>query len=264
MSLPFVDIHCHMVPGIDDGAQDHADSLAMALLAVDEGFETTIVTPHQLGSFARNQGDDIRSRCQELQELLDANAVPLRVLPGADVRIDDGMIDKLVSGEVVTLGDHRKHVLLELPHELYLPLEPILESLDRHGMVGILSHPERNHGILRKPSLIEPLVEAGCLMQVTAGSLMDGFGSASKALAEQMCKKGLVHFLATDAHGPRARRPKMKDAYARACELAGEAAANKWCREFPALVAQGKSVPGGLVKTETPKRSAWSFWSKAG
>ncbi len=263
MPPSFVDIHCHLLPGIDDGARDAADSLAMSLLAVDEGIETIVVTPHQLGGYAANRGDEIRVRTIELQELLRVNGVPLKVLPGADVRIDEGMIDQLASGEVLTIADKRKHVLLELPHELYMPIEPVIEALSRHGMVGVLTHPERNRGILNQPTLVEPLVEAGCLMQVTAGSLTGGFGAASQALAEQMCRRGLVHFLATDAHGPRSRRPKIRDAFARAVALAGEQAATSWCCEYPSLAAQGKPVPQGAVTVAPPKRSAWSFWKKA-
>lgn len=262
MANGFVDIHCHLVPGIDDGAKDASESLAMALLAVEEGIDTVVVTPHQLGAFARNSGDAIRVRTVELQELLDAHGVPLRVLPGGDVRIDAGMVAKIEAGEVMTLGDHRKHVLLELPHEIYLPLEPLLDELASHGMVGILSHPERNQGILQQPGLLQPLVEAGCLMQVTAGSLLGNFGSSSQALAEKMCQKGWVHFLATDAHGPKSRRPRMREAYQRACELAGEAAADLWCREFPRCVAQGRDVPKGVVEVRPPSRG-WNFWRKA-
>ena len=263
MDTGFVDIHCHLVPGIDDGASNQAESLAMALLAVDEGIDTIVVTPHQMGSFARNTGDEIRVRTVELQELLDANGIPLRVLPGGDVRIDTGLVPGVASGDVMSLADHRRHVLLELPHELYMPLEPLLDELDRAGLVGVLSHPERNRGLLATPGLIEPLVDAGCLMQVTAGSLLGGFGPASQAMAEQMCRRGHVHFLATDAHGPKSRRPRMRAAHERACELAGQEAADKWCREFPRLVAEGRDVPAGVVHTEAPRSRGFRFWRKA-
>ena len=145
---PFVDIHCHLIPEIDDGAKSWEESLAMAEMAVSDGFATMIVTPHQLGTYSHNSGDLIRQKALELQEELDARGIPLEILPGADVRIEDSMMAGLRAGSVVSLGDHRRHVLLELPHELYFPLEGILEDLTRAGMVGILSHPERNQGLL--------------------------------------------------------------------------------------------------------------------
>ena len=181
-SEPFVDIHCHLLPGVDDGAQDLEESLAMAKMAVDDGFETIVATPHQLGSNGHNQGDDIRAGVERLQQCFDAEQIGLRVLPGADVRIDEGMVEGLRSGQVLSLGDHRRHVLLELPHEIYLPLEGLVERLASQGMVGILWHPELSRGILRRAEVVGPLVDAGCLMQVTAGSLTGFFGSQIEQL----------------------------------------------------------------------------------
>ena len=258
----FVDIHCHLLPGIDDGASDFEESLAMARLSVDQGVDTVVVTPHQCGAFAHNRGDEIRRRTEELQANLQAAEVPLRVLPGADVRIEDDLIEQLTSGQVLTLGDLGRHVLLELPHELYFPLEPVLEGLQRIGMVGILSHPERNAGLLQRPALVDELVLQGCLMQVTAGSLLGSFGTASQAMAEKMARRGAIHFLSTDAHGPKSRRPRLGDAFNVAKKLAGEQAATLWCREFPRAVAQGRDVPEGFVRTTSEKRSVWSLWSR--
>ena len=255
----YADIHCHLLPGIDDGASDLATTLAMAQMAVEDGIHTMVVTPHQLGNFSRNSGEDIRRETILLQRVLAERRIPLEILPGGDVRIEDGMVEKIVSGEVLSLGDHRRHVLLELPHELFFPLDAILKSLEREGMTGILSHPERNQGIMRNPGLLEPLVERGCLMQITAGSLMGTFGSRSQELAEWMLEHGLVHFVATDAHGVKARRPLMTRAYDRIAELVGEAVAGDLCTINPELVACGKPVEGGV--RSKPRRSWSGFFS---
>jgi protein-tyrosine phosphatase len=133
-------------------------------------------------------------------------------------------------------------VLLELPHELYFPLDDVLESLRRAGFVGILSHPERNQGLLKQPRLIPPLVDRGCLMQVTCGSLLGTFGPASQQMSEWLLEQGLVHFLATDAHGHNARRPLMKHAFERAKQILGEELAVDLCCRNPAAVAAGEDV----------------------
>ena len=256
MHAGYVDIHCHLLPGIDDGAKDWETTLGMAQMAVTDGIETIIVTPHQLGNFEKNQGDDVRSRTQELQRVLDQYRIPLRVLPGGDVRIEDGMIEKLQSGEVLSLGDLRKHVLLELPHELYFPIEKVLADLNSLGMVGILSHPERNHGLLRDSAPLSGLVEKGCLMQVTAGSLMGTFGPASQKMSEWMLSEGLVHFIATDAHGTRSRRPLIQRAYDRVAQLTDINTADDLCRRNPALVATGKRVTSGRRRIQ-PRQKGW-------
>ncbi len=251
----FVDIHCHMLPGIDDGAADWQESLEMARMAVSDGTQTVIVTPHQLGNFAHNQGDDIRRLVKQMQDVLREQGIPLEVMPGADVRIEDGMLEKLASGEVLSLGDLGGHVLLELPHELYFPLEGILDALSRQGLIGILSHPERNRGILRDCEILGPLVDAGCLMQVTAGSLMGTFGSSSQQLSECMLSEGLVHFISTDAHGMKSRRPLMRRAFDRVAELTDQQTAIDLCSIYPGLVARKQRVPAG--RRTIKKRGGW-------
>jgi protein-tyrosine phosphatase len=256
MTHSFVDIHCHLLPGLDDGAKSIEESLAMARLAVAEGTTTIIATPHQLGNFGRNAGDDIRCRVAALQGELDAAKIAIKVLPGADVRIESGMVEAIVQGEVLTLGDHRRHVLLELPHELYLPLEPVLEELARRKMVGVLSHPERNQGILGQPKVLPPLVDAGCLLQITAGSICGTFGPQPREFCEWLLAEGLVHFVATDAHGARSRRPLMRRAYERVAELTDEATAIELCSVNPGKVAAGGSVgPGRRVQPR--RRRNW-------
>ena len=246
--MPFVDIHCHLVPAIDDGASDWNETLAMARMAVADGIETIVCTPHQLGNFSMNRGETIRAAVTQLQQVLTDHQIPLRVLPGADVRIEPQMIAGLGSGDVVSLADLRRHVLLELPHELYFPLEPVLAQLEAVGMVGILSHPERNQGILGNPSVLEPLVERGCLMQVTAGSLVGTFGPQIQKFSESMIEAGLVHFVSTDAHGIKSRRPKLGRAFDHIAAMTSVQYAELIACTNPAAVAAGGVVQPGKVR----------------
>jgi len=259
--MSFADIHCHLLPGIDDGAKDWDESLAMARMAVEDGTSTMILTPHQLGSFAHNHGELIRQLTAECQQRLRAAGIPLVVLPGADVRIEPEMIAGIIQGNVLTLGDHGMYVLLELPHELYLPLEPVLHQLSRRNMVGILSHPERNQGILRRPEILPSLVDAGCLLQITAGSLCGAFGSQAQRLSEWLLAKGLAHFVATDAHGVHSRRPLMRRAFERVQELTDYRTAMELCCHNPGRVAEGNPLQG--VHRMIGSREGRSFLRRA-
>lgn len=265
MSAPFVDIHCHLIPGIDDGARDWTQSLAMAQMAVADGIQTIICTPHQLGSFAHNRGAEIRRRTTRLQQLLQEHQVPLRVLPGGDVRVEADMISQIRSGEVLTLGDRGVHVLLELPHELYFPLDDVLQRLHQLGMQGILSHPERNQGLLHDWSIAEALVDQGCLMQITAGSLHGAFGPASQKLALWMLDYELAHFIASDAHGHLSRRPLLRRAYDLAKERCGVETARRICCEHPRAVAAGELIQPPQPKPRRRPRLAtnWLPWRRA-
>jgi protein-tyrosine phosphatase len=262
--LHFVDIHCHLLPELDDGAGSWDEALAMARLAAADGISTIVATVHQLGNFAENRGDKIRTQADRLQTILNQRGVALKVLPGADVRIEPGMIGKIRTGEVLTLADRGRHVLLELPHEVYLPLDRLLFDLKRAGLTGILSHPERNQGIIAQPGVVKSLVESGCLIQVTAASLLGGFGTRVRSVAEQFVKQGLVHFVSTDAHSPRSRPPLLSEAYDRVVELASPAMATEcFCRN-PAAVAAGKAVAPGRRKISSPVRMGWLPWSRVG
>ena len=263
-SVPFVDIHCHLIPGIDDGAKSWQESLAMAEMAVADGTRTIILTPHQLGAFSHNDGDTVRARTNELQQQLQDHRVPLQVLPGGDVRIEEGMLAGLRNGQVMSLADHGKHVLLELPHELYFSMEGVLDGLNSAKMVGILSHPERNQGLLKNPQTVKHLVEYGCLMQITAGSLMRTFGPNCEQLAVWMLEEGLVHFVASDAHGARARRPLLGRAFQRVAELVGDEVATAICCTNPAAVAAGQPIETTRYKPKRRGLASWFKWRKAG
>lgn len=258
MHEPFADIHCHLLPGIDDGANRWDETLVMARLAAEDGITTIVATPHQLGSWSENRGEEIRSLVAMCNERLIAERIPLHVLPGGEIRIEPGLIDKLVTGELVTLGDHRRHVLLELPHELYIPIDGLMNDLAARRITMVLAHPERNQGLLRQPDLAVDLVEAGCLMQLTAGSLCGMMGSHVDDMAVWMITEGLVHVVATDAHSPRSRRPQMSRAYDRICELVDVATADDLCSRNPALIAAGRTIATG--RRVVPRRRRTSWW----
>ncbi len=251
------DIHCHLLPGIDDGARNWDDTLAMARLAAEDGIATIVATPHQLGSWSDNRGDEIRRLVREANERLASERISVKVLAGGEIRIEPGLIDLLVTGELVTLGDHRRHVLLELPHELYIPLDGLMHELSARRIALVLAHPERNEGLLRQPDLAVDLVDAGCLMQLTAGSLCGTMGPHVEEMAQWMIAEGLVHVVSTDAHSPRTRRPLLGRAYERICELADVETADDLCSRNPAKIAAGRSVNAGRRVLQRRRRTSW-------
>jgi protein-tyrosine phosphatase len=254
-SEPFADIHCHLLPDLDDGASGWEESLHMAEMAVADGIATIVATPHQLGNYSKNTGTAIRAQTARFQEALDHRGLPLRVLPGADVRIEPELVGKLRAGEILSLADRRRHVLLELPHDVYAPLDRLLDELQAIGIVGILSHPERNQGILSRPDVLPRLIERGCLLQVTATSLTGLFGARIRRFAESIIRQGMAHFVATDAHGVASRPPLLQDAFQRVAELAGADAAIVLCCHNPACVANGEAVKPLVCR---PTQPSWT------
>ena len=250
----FTDIHCHILPNIDDGASSPTESLNMARTAIDDGTKSLIATPHQLGSNAQLTAEEIKRSLIELEEVIQNEGLVLTIRSGADVRIDPELPKLLKEGRVLTLADRGKHVLLELPHDSYFPLDRLLTALRRQGIVGILSHPERNRGIIKDPEVMWDIIEAGGLLQITAASLTGAFGSSCRRVAELAVDEGLVHFIASDAHDTKNRPFGMRDAYDTICDTAGEKLADLVCCENPARVFEGDDVKGGLV-SKTASRS---------
>ena len=135
---------------------------------------------------------------------------------------------------------------------LYFPLDTVLSSLEAAGVVGVLSHPERNQGLLKEPQEIARLAELGCLMQVTSSSLTGTFGPTCQQMAEWMFSQDLVHFLATDAHGSKSRRPLMRRAFEHVVQLVDEDTAREVCCRNPAAVAAGQTVE---IRRRRPRKA---------
>ena len=248
-----------MIPNIDDGSANVAESIVMAKTAVRDGTTSLIATPHQLGTNSHVSAEAIRNGAGNLQAAINAEEIVVVIRPGADVRIDPELPKLLKQGKVLTLADRGKHVLLELPHDTYYPLDQLLKSLRKQGIVGILSHPERNRGIIKNPDVMWDVIEAGGLLQITAASLTGGFGSSCQEIAELAVDEGLVHFIASDAHDTNHRPFGMRDAYDTICDMGGEKLADLVCCENPSRVFDGDDVTGGLVskaaRRSTQKRS---------
>lgn len=248
------------MPGIDDGASDLAESIAMARMAAADGTKSLVATPHQLGGNSHVSAEAIRDGVASLQAALAAENIEVSVLPGADVRIEPELPKLLKQGKVLTLADRGKHVLLELPHDTYIPLEQLLASLYKQGLVGILSHPERNRGIIRSPGVMEDVVAAGGLLQITAGSLTGAFGSSPQRVADYAIEHRLAHFIASDAHDTTRRPFGLGEAFEAVVSLAGESYATLLCCGNPARVVNGEDVEGGVVRGGRQKKAFGFGW----
>jgi protein-tyrosine phosphatase len=194
-----IDLHCHLLPGIDDGSKNLAMSLEMARLACADGITTVVCTPHILPTVYENTGPEIKASVTMLQQELLKEGIPLDLLSGADVHIVPDLLPRLAYGQIITLADSR-YLLLEPPHHVMPPqFEECIFRLQSAGYVAILTHPERLSWIGSQFPLIRRMVNAGLWIQLTAGSLTGRFGRRPRYWAERMLDQGLCHVIATDA-----------------------------------------------------------------
>ena len=250
-----IDLHCHLLPGIDDGAKDLSESIAMARIAVADGIRIVACTPHISPGVYDNDGPGIRRAVDELATALFDHGVDLYLLAGADVHLAPNMVEGLGSGRILTLADSR-YFLLEPPHHIPPPrLEEVAAGLIAAGYVPVLTHPERLSWIDTHYASIRRLFSAGVWMQITATSITGVFGKVPRYWADRMLDEGMVHIIATDAHSTGRRRPVLSAARAAAAVRLGEEEADRLCEVRPLGIVKNRSPndivpPPALSETE--------------
>jgi len=208
-----IDIHNHILPGVDDGAKTEEESLDMARSAIAEGIHTIIATPHHKNGHFNNGRNYIQLQVDILRQLLAEHDIPLTILPGQETRIYGDMVEGLKQGEILPLNE-TKYVHVEFPfREVPRYAEQLLYDMQMEGYVPIIVHPERNSELREQPKKLYDRVRKGSLTQVTAASLIGKFGKESQRFTHQLVDANLTHFIASDAHNTTTRRFYMADAY---------------------------------------------------
>jgi protein-tyrosine phosphatase len=209
-----VDLHCHILPGVDDGARDLSDSVEMAKKAVAQGITTIVATPHHLNNQFDNHKQSIIGKVAELNRVLQTENIDLKILSGQEVRIHGEMLEGYQLGEILPVND-TQYVLVEFSSsQIPRYAERLFYDLQVNGLIPIIVHPERNQQIIEQPDLLYRLVEKGALTQVTAASVSGDFGKKIKAFTLQLIEANLTHFIASDAHNTGNRTFKMSEAFA--------------------------------------------------
>ena len=235
-----IDLHCHMLPGIDDGAVDLEQALAMARLAVDDGITHSILTPHLHEGRWDNRAGDVAGYCEDFQGDLSKAGIELEVSYSAEVRLGAELLGWVGNGEIPFLGewDGEKVLLLELPHGQIPPgSDKLIAWLLKNGIRPMIAHPERNKFVLRDLEAIHPFIDQGCLLQVTAGSVAGAFGEPARERSIELLARGWVTILASDAHSVQWRPPNLSAGRIAASTVVGEEESWQLVRERPWKIA---------------------------
>ena len=253
-----IDLHCHLLPGVDDGAADLAASLAMARAAVADGIRIVACTPHIYPGMYENTATGIRTATRRLTQVLRQHDIDLSLVCGADIHLVPGLLARLRDGSVPTLNNSR-YFLLEPPHHVAPPrFGDSVFALMTAGYLPIITHPERLSWIETHYEVMQQLVRRGAWMQVTAGSLAGRFGKRPRYWGERMLSEGLVHLLATDSHGVGRRPPHLAEGRDLAARRIGEAQAALLVRVCPRAVLMNlppSTAPAPLIPVRS--ESAW-------
>ena len=234
-----IDLHCHLLPGIDDGPQTLTEALALAQAAVDDGITHSVLTSHIHPGLYSNQRHSLEVAFDNFRSALEKANIPLKVRVGAEARLCPELIDLLAVKQVPFLGlvDGYHVLLLEFPHQ-QIPVGSIrfVNNLLKLKIRPLIAHPERNKAIMSNPDRIAEFAEAGCWLQLTAGSLAGRFGPVAQQTAFKIIDAGLDCLLATDAHHIESRPPLLSEGKTALREHYGEAVAHSMVYEKPARI----------------------------
>lgn len=257
MMPPLVDMHCHLLAGLDDGPRTEEEALAMCRLAYQDGVRVAAAGAHQNEHYPKVTPQRIRLAAGRLAEMLLQAGIPLTVFPCAEVMAEPETPLAWSQGQLLSVADRGQYVLLELPDGVYVDLTETVTLLRQAGVRTIVAHPERCEEFLHDPGRIECLLEAGCLVQVSAKSITAPRSGKDERALRSWLKRGVVHLLGSDGHSPVRRPPVLAQAYRRLVRWVGAALADQICSTNGLAIVGGRSLQPPRPRSA---RRSW-FWS---
>jgi len=257
-----IDLHTHILPGVDDGVETEDESVEFARVAREDGTRVIVATPHCRDGFFVNERDAVLEGVRRLTERLSREKIDIDLRPGAEVHVSAELVERVRDGRAPTLDDNGRTLLLELSLSQYpVEMENLLFQLKLAGLEVLLAHPERIRYFQEDVRRYEALVQQGALGQITTGSLLGVFGDTAREFAEELLRKGLVHVLASDAHKVTGgRSPRLRPALEACVPLVGERFAMSMVQATPLALLNGETPEVPPVEGQVLRRR--SFISK--
>lgn len=251
-----IDLHCHILPGLDDGAQNWDESLEMAQTAVMDGISGIVCTPHYSPAFPGNSRIAVMALVEEFRLKLRQWGIRLELYPGCELAVESKLAEKIVSGELLTLNDNRKIALIEMPYQIVPPdLGGFFWMMQAKGISAVLAHPERNYSVIQNPSKLLEWIQGGILVQITAASLVGLFGREVRDFSRELLRRRMAHLVASDSHGHAGRRPVLSQARTVSESIIGPEETHRIFYEYPALILRGEvpdAAPPDRIEKKTP------------
>ena len=248
----FIDIHCHCISGIDDGPSTISESISLCKALADDNIAVVAATPHQLGRYdGMNDAQTVRDAVDKFNSILKDLAIPLKIVSGGEIRADERICQLIKDDKILTIADGHKYILIELPHQVFIDIEPLIQELISMDIYPIISHAERVLTLTKNPDILSRWIEKFAYLQITAASLLGDFGLEMESASWNLLNSGLAHFVATDSHNINTRKPRMKDAYKNISSKLGEDFANMVCIDNPLRVMQGRDIVSKSVFDES-------------
>ena len=244
-----LDIHIHIIPGVDDGAQDYDDSIRMAKLALRSGVTAIVATPHsnQTGYFENFYTSEFSRRFERFEEMLRGNRLGLRVLEGQEILASDDIAEKIKDGKLIGLN-HTQYYLIEFPFDSRPEwITDRLKDVIKLGKTPLIAHVERYFCVQYDPAYVYDWIRMGCLTQMNKGSVFGKFGKGAQRASVPLLNYELIHCIASDAHSPVQRTPWMGDIQRFLIEKYDRDYAYRMLDANPYRIVTGREVPSYAV-----------------
>jgi protein-tyrosine phosphatase len=255
-----IDIHCHILPNMDDGPESLDETLEMCRIALADGTTTVVATPHQQDGVHHNSADSILQKVHTVASFLKQSNIALELLPGADVHIEVNTGEKIMQGSIMSINNTKRYFLLEFPaHAIPPNIDKLVFNLLLKNIIPILTHPERILEVQENPNRVYDLVSIGVLSQITAMSITGGFGPIARKCAQTLLKHNLGHIIASDAHSADYRPPVLSEAVKAVSRLIGEERTMEMVTTVPLQIIRGEPIQTLAPPVKIRRKLFWFF-----
>ena len=254
--MVMVDLHCHLLPGIDDGSKSMEISLRLAREATENGVTHALLTPHHMNGRYVNHKQDVIHQTKKFQKQINAHNIPLIVFPGQEVRINGQLLEALDKDDILFADTAGKYMMLEFPDD-DVPhyTDQMIFDLQQRGIIPVIVHPERNTKIMAEPNIIYRLLQKGCLSQITASSYVGTFGKKVEKFSHQLIDAGQCYVFASDAHNLPGRKYEMQQAFKKLKREFGQEIVDQY-QQTAKSILNGESIPLNILSKIKRKH----FW----
>lgn len=258
--MVMVDLHCHLLPGIDDGSKSMEISLRLAREAAENGVTHALLTPHHMNGRYVNHKQDVIRRTKEFQKQINDHNIPLTVFPGQEVRINGQLLEALDNDDILFADTAGKYMMLEFPDDdVPYYTNRMIYDLQQRGIIPVIVHPERNIKIMAEPDLIYQLLVKGCLSQITASSYVGTFGKKVENFSRQLIEAGQGYVFASDAHDLPGRKYEMHQAFKKMQREFNQKLVDQY-QKNARLIINGEDVSLNDLRTIKKKRKFFGLF----
>ncbi|WP_352418246.1 CpsB/CapC family capsule biosynthesis tyrosine phosphatase [Proteiniborus sp.] len=256
------DVHCHILPGVDDGAGSLEEAVDMAIMAKNSGVQFIFATPHYIEGIGYKDVTYNREVLDRLNSELCSRNVDIKIYLGCEVYSTPDVLKLLEKGQITTL-DNSNYMLIELPmHDLPIYIDSIIYNLKLKGITPIIAHPERNTKIIEDPNILYRLISRGALAQLNLPSILGVYEEMVRNTAEILLRHDMIHFVGTDAHKPSSRYYNISEATNILNNLIGREKTLKITTTNPEAIAAGNNIEIEEPKMYKPKKGIKKIFSK--